>query len=258
MIATVPTPENTTRTPDLPPLPEGAALFLDVDGTLIEFAAEPDAVSVEARLIKILGAVSRRLDGAVALISGRTVATLDRLFTPLSLPACGIHGLERRDAAGRTERPAPLPEMRTVLARFAEFADRNRGVIVENKSLSVALHFRKSPAAGAGAIALAEGLLDELDGALVIQHGKMMVEVRPGGPDKGTTIAAFMQEAPFAGRMPVFAGDDITDENGFSIINALGGLSIRVGNGAATIANFRLADVTAVVQWLENSLDNRS
>jgi trehalose 6-phosphate phosphatase len=239
-------------TMDLPPLPADAALFLDVDGTLVELAAAPDAVRIEAKLIDTMAALSQRLDGAVALISGRAVTGLDQLFSPLSLPMSGSHGLERRDAAGRTTRPDPLPDMRTVLARFIEFADFNPGVIVEDKLLSAALHFRKSPSAGKAAIALAEQLLGELDSALMIQLGKMMVEVRPSGADKGSAIAAFMEEAPFSGRIPVFIGDDITDENGFKIINARGGLSVRVGNGGPTIAKYRLADVGAVLQWLKN------
>ena len=227
------------------------ALFLDVDGTLVELAAEPDAVRVDARLIALLDALRAQLGGAVALVSGRTIATLDALFAPLTLAAAGNHGLERRDSDGRLRRPDLPPEMAPVRAAMKRFAADHPGVNAEDKALSVALHYRNRPEAAQPAAALARGLVAQSGGKLIVQDGKMMVEVRPGRADKGTAIADFMDEPPFAGRVPVFIGDDVTDENGFRLVNALGGHSIRVGNGADTAAHYRVPDVGGVLRWLE-------
>lgn len=236
--------------PALPTPQPGWALFLDVDGTLVELAAEPDAVHVDGNLISLLAGLQNALDGAVALVSGRSVDTLDRLFAPLRLPAAGNHGLERRDRAGILHRPEPGAEMPAILNRMEAFAAQNSGVVVENKLLSMALHFRNCPEAEGPATKLAQELIGEVGDGLFLQKGKMMVEIRPGRGDKGTAIADFMAEAPFQGRLPVFIGDDVTDESGFELVNARGGHSIRVGNGARTAAQYRVADVMGVIRWL--------
>ena len=235
----------------LPAPGTGWALFLDVDGTLVELAAEPDAVRADSRLVSLLTALQARLDGAVALVSGRTIRTLDCLFAPLKLAAAGTHGLERRSSDGHTRRPDVAPEMAAVRAAMEHFAGNNPGVIMEDKILSMALHYRNRPRAAKLAAELARSLVAGHEDGLVVQNGKMMVEVRPGRGDKGTAIADFMGEAPFAGRVPVFVGDDVTDEKGFDIVNARGGYSIRVGDGAATAARYRVADVVGVIRWLE-------
>ncbi|MBT4907772.1 MAG: trehalose-phosphatase, partial [Rhodospirillaceae bacterium] len=131
------------------------------------------------------------------------------------------------------------------------FASRNPGVVVEDKTLSMGLHFRNCPAAEGPATELAQELIGEFGDGLFLQKGKMLVEIRPGRGDKGTAIADFMAEAPFQGRLPVFIGDDVTDESGFELVNAQGGHSIRVGNGAKTAARFRVDDVMGVIRWLE-------
>lgn len=233
---------------DLPRFAADWALFLDVDGTLAEIVDDPEAVAVDPRTIAALGRLAARLHGAVALISGRPIAVLDALFAPLSLPAAGLHGLERRDAEGRVHRSAaPAAELAGIRSAFIAFAADRPGLLVEDKGLTVALHYRKAPAMEAEAVALARSLESD---AFRLQRGRMVVELRPVGPDKGDAIESFLAEPPFAGRRPVFAGDDVTDENGFAAVNRRGGHSIRIGAASATQAGFLLADVAALRDWL--------
>lgn len=228
------------------------ALFLDVDGTLVEIAADPDSVHVDDRLVALLGTLQRRLDGAVALVSGRTIATLDHLFSPLRLPAAGNHGLERRASDGNVHRPQAIAEMRKFRQKFAAFVTENPGAILEDKTLSMALHFRNRPDLETAATDLAETLIAGSGENLYLQKGKKLVEIRPGQGDKGTAIADFLAEPPFAGRLPVFIGDDVTDEKGFELVNRRGGHSIRVGNDVTTAALYHVADVAGVIRWLED------
>lgn len=244
-----------------PPVPASTvkrwALFLDVDGTLLDIAAEPDAVVVTPQLLDVLARLRGALDGAVALVSGRTIAKLDALFAPLRLPAAGNHGIERRNAEGHVIRPsASDAAMERVRAGFAAFAAGHPGLIVEDKQLSVALHFRNNPACEAEVLTLAERIVAALGAGFRVQRGKMMVEIRPSGGDKGSVIDAFMAEPPFAGRIPVFIGDDVTDEDGFAAVNRRGGVSLRVGGGAPTAARYRVADVATLLDWLERLADH--
>ncbi len=227
------------------------ALFLDVDGTLVDIAPTPDAVEVGHRLVELLAALDTALGGAVALVSGRPIATLDELFQPLRLPAAGNHGVERRTITGDFLTPDIEPgTLDPVRAAFERFADERAGVVVEDKGLSVAAHFRLAPEARDAAECLAESLLQSLGPRFCMQPGKMMVELRPAGADKGSAIQAFMAEPPFAGRVPVFIGDDVTDEDGFEAVNRLGGHSIRVGEAESTVAQWRVAGIDAVLDWL--------
>lgn len=243
--------EKTARMAALPAPGADWALFLDVDGTLVEIAETPEGVSPDRRLPDILSAASRRLGGAVALISGRRIETLDRFFAPLRLPAAGLHGLERRDAAGDLHRAPPLPAIRQAVEKARAFAAAHPGVLVEDKGATVALHFRQAPEAGPAATAFAEKLAGALAGTS-LQKGKMVVEIRPAGADKGSVIAAFMKEEPFRGRIPVFIGDDVTDEAGFAAVNRLKGHSIRIGDEAKTAARYRIPAVAALLAWLES------
>jgi trehalose 6-phosphate phosphatase len=239
---------------DVPTLPEADpswAWFLDVDGTLIEIAHHPDAVSVGGRVLTTIGALARAASGALALISGRAVADLDRLFTPLHLPCAGQHGLERRDAAGRMHiAGGPSPALDLVRGELSRFTHTHPGSHVEDKGLAVALHYREVPQAAEEVLALGRDIARRYGDSLAIQPGKMVLEFRTPGADKGAAIAAFMAEAPFSGRRPVFIGDDVTDEAGFSEVNRRGGISVRIGEDAATAATFRMADVTALIGWL--------
>jgi len=230
--------------------PREIALFLDVDGTLLHIAATPAAVTIGHATIELLQRAHAATEGALALITGRAVADVDRLFAPLALPVAGQHGLERRDAAGAVHRHAhPAPELGAVRDELDRFAAAHPGVIVEDKGLTLALHYRLAPRAGPAAAALAERLAATSGGALALQRGKMVIELRPAGRDKGTAIAEFMAEDPFRDRTPVFLGDDLTDEYGFGVVNGRGGLSVKVGDGP-TEAKLRLADVDAVREAL--------
>lgn len=226
-------------------------LFLDVDGTLVEIAESPDGVALDPRLPPVLDALSRKLGGAVALVSGRPIAYLDTLFAPLRLPAAGLHGLERRCADGCIHPAAVLPGVRTAATAVQTFARDHPDLLVEDKGATVALHYRRVPGLERPVIDFADALADDLEGVSV-QKGKMVVEFRPTGANKGTAIETFMAKAPFRGRTPVFVGDDITDEAGFSAVNRLHGHSIRVGDGERTAATFRIATVAKLLEWLEN------
>lgn len=236
--------------------PHGDALFLDVDGTLLQIEHHPDAVRVSPDLLTALDRLARRFGGALALISGRSIANLDALFEPLRLPCAGVHGLERRSADAVVHRDDATTLLAPLRAPLAEFARAHAGLLLEDKGQSLALHFRNAPGCESEAEALLRGLIAAGGSSLKLKPGKMVLEVTPGNADKGTAIAAFMQEPPFAGRRPVFIGDDVTDEDGFAVVNALGGLSIRVGHAdAPTAALHRLPDEAAVFAWLQSWTD---
>jgi len=235
----------------LPDWPSRSALFLDLDGTLLEFADQPDAVEPSSRLRNVLGRLSRLEHGAVAFVSGRTIEELDRLLAPHRFALAGVHGNERRDSQGRFARsPANIAVLNEVLTVLRRFEASNAGVIVEDKTISVALHYRQRPDLGAAIERVASELTDGLPTDYELLRGSMVVEIKPAGVNKGSAIRAFMSEAPFAGRTPVFIGDDITDEAGFRVVNELGGVSIKVNSGD-TVAKWYLRDVDAVLAWLE-------
>lgn len=232
------------------------ALFLDVDGTLLEIEREPGDVHVPEHLCRILEDLQAATGGALALVSGRSLDQLDRLFSPLRLSAAGLHGLEHRNLGLKTVRATPDPEVfERAHRRLAAFAEANDGVLLEDKGLTLALHYRNAPEVADATIAVAEQAVAESAGALVLLHGKMVCELKPPGIDKGRAIAAFLDEPPFVGRRPVFAGDDVTDEAGFTTINERGGVSIRIGDGRPTAAMFGHDDVAAMQTWLLELLD---
>jgi len=240
-----------TATPSAFPLPGEVALFLDVDGTLLHIAETPAAVVVDRAIVELVAHAHRITGGATALITGRRIADVDHLFAPLVLPVAGQHGLERRDAALALHRHAGTAlALAAARARLETFAAGHPGVLIEDKGLTVAAHYRLAPAAGLALESLAVRLAAESGAALTVQHGKMVFELRPVGKDKGTAIAEFLEDVPFRGRTPVFLGDDLTDEHGFSVVNRRGGLSVKVGAGP-TEAMTRLPDVDAVRAWLE-------
>jgi trehalose 6-phosphate phosphatase len=227
------------------------ALFLDADGTLLEIEREPGAVHVPKPLCHVLEGLQSATGGALALVSGRSLEQLDRLFAPLRLSAAGLHGLERRNLEVGVARASPDPAvLERARRRLAAFADATAGALLEDKGLTLALHYRKAPAAARAAVRVAQAAVADSDGALVLLRGKMVCELKPPGVDKGQAIAAFMNEPPFAGRRPVFAGDDVTDEAGFVTINEMGGVSIRIGDGSRTTARFGHENVTAMRIWL--------
>jgi trehalose 6-phosphate phosphatase len=234
-----------------PPLPSPEwALFLDVDGTLLDFSCTPDGVHVPTDLVGDLRRLHAALDGALALVSGRRVEALDALFSPLQLPAIGLHGLQRRGANG--DRHAPPHELASVLAAARDLAAKYPGALVEDKGITIALHWRNAPAAEEPLHEFANSVLIDLPG-YGLQPGHDVIELRPDGHDKGDAIAALLDAEPFRGRVPVFIGDDFTDEHGFDEVNARHGLSVLVGTRAGSAATHGLHDPLAVRAWLREA-----
>jgi trehalose 6-phosphate phosphatase len=228
------------------------ALFLDVDGTLVDFAEYPDAVVVPTQLREVLQRIFRRNGGALALISGRRLADLDRLFEPLRYPAAGQHGLERRGIHGSVRWVAGVAECINDAAReIRAQASGLEGVVVEHKGLTLAIHYRLAPQLRDWVAGAAHALLLRLGDDFRLIEGKMVFEIGLSGKDKGVAIAEFMHEAPFEGRLPVFVGDDVTDEDGFAVVNALNGFSVKVGPGSSA-ARWRLSGAEDVRRWLED------
>lgn len=239
----------------LPP-PERAALFLDVDGTLLELAPRPDAVVVTDRTRALLERAERRLAGALALVSGRPLEELDRLFSPLRLPAAGVHGLQRRDVHGREHHATPPPGWHASLSRrLARFVLEYPNVVVEDKGHAIALHYRHAPELTEVALTVAGTIAEAMGPQTRLLQGKMVLEFMPAGSDKGQAIEAFMGEPPYRARTPVFIGDDVTDEAGFSAVNAMGGVTLRVGTIEHSHARHVLPDVAGVHAWLQSWLN---
>jgi trehalose 6-phosphate phosphatase len=234
----------------VPAFMPGWALFLDVDGTLLEFAGHPSAVRIPPGLLEMLASVYPHAATPVAIVSGRSIADIDRLFAPLQLPTAGQHGVERRDAGGGLHEPGRYDRLlQQVRSKLQEFTQFHPGLLLEDKGSTLCLHFRMSPLLATEVEAVAHRAAALLGGQYEVQPGKMVFEIRPRAWDKGRAIVEFMTESPFAGRCPVFIGDDATDEHGFLVVNRLGGHSIKVGPGD-TKAQWRLPDVAAVVHWL--------
>ena len=238
---------------DLPPPPadllDGATLFLDFDGTLVDLAPRPDMVAVDPPLAALMRSLAARLDGRLAVISGRSAGDIATLFGTPGFAIAGSHGLEIVHADGRreiAERPSALDAIR---AEMLAFADADPGLLVEDKPLGVALHYRGAPAFESEAHILARALADRH--ALRLQSGKMMVEVRSAAGDKGSALAALMREPDMASARPVFAGDDDTDEPAFAAAIETGGYGILVGEPRDTSATHRLPSVAAMRAWLE-------
>jgi trehalose 6-phosphate phosphatase len=236
----------------LPPPPtslDGAALFLDFDGTLVELADTPDSIRVAPHLPLLLRRLADRLDGRLALISGRAIRDLERHLPCDGIALSGSHGMEVRLRDGSLvplAKPLGLDEAR---ARVSAFAAGQNGLLLEDKPFSVALHYRKAPDRAAEVRAFMAELAGET--SLQVQAGKMVVELRPPGADKGDALRALMAEPEFAGARPLFVGDDETDEDAFRAAAALGGGGVLVGPARLTAASWRLGSVGAVAGWLE-------
>ncbi len=242
-----------TRLPAPPRLRPDHALFLDFDGTLVDIAPTPGRVRVAPDLPRMLSDLARQLDGALAVVSGRPLDDLARMLAPFSGAIAGQHGLERRNGGGcAMRRPVP-PELDQFRPMLAGFAARHEGVLFEDKGGSLALHYRRMPSLGENCRALIRCLARTSKGKLEALDGKMVVELRSCLVNKGRVIAEFLGEAPFRGRVPVFVGDDITDEDGFVVVDRAGGISVHVGS-AATMARYRLASAADVLAWLDRGL----
>jgi trehalose 6-phosphate phosphatase len=233
-----------------PPVVRAAAYFLDIDGTLLDIARTPEEVQTGRRELELIKELHRACDGALALVSGRSLAMIDELFAPLRLPAAGQHGIERRDARGRVQRPAyPLERLQRAAGAMRDFAARHEGLVFENKGYTFSLHYRLAPELAEQAQAVVRDTAAALGDWVEVLVGKRVAELKPAGRNKGVAIEEFLREPPFAGRTAVFLGDDITDEDGFRAVNRLGGHAIKIGPGA-TAARWRLADPHAAREWL--------
>lgn len=240
---------------NLPPAPSvGWAFFLDVDGTLIDIADTPDDVQVDTVLLDLIERLYRSSGGAVALVSGRSISDIEHHLGALRLPLAGQHGLERRDAAGRLWIHAAPPDAKCAIKEtLLPVLVRHPGLLLEDKGLTLALHYRMVPHLAAYAHRIMSRLVSLAGKDLEVQRGKLVVEIKPAGIDKGTAVAEYLGEPPFHMRRPVFIGDDLNDEHGFAEVNKLGGVSIKVGKGVSC-ARYRLPDVAAVRRWLGDAL----
>lgn len=232
-----------------PPLdPDRHALFLDFDGTFVDFAPTPDAAKLRFGSRELLEAVSRRLGGAMAIVSGRRIASIDRLLAPLALPASGVHGQEFRPSPGDLRVRPASSDFDAARRRLAAAIRPDDPLLVEDKDGALVLHFRQHPhlhdRAGALAQSAVAGLAD-----LYALEGHFIFEIRQHGVSKALALDLFGALPPFAERLPVFIGDDATDEDGFRAAAAAGGFGIKVGPGV-TEAAYRLPDVDAVHRWL--------
>ncbi|UYO01092.1 MAG: trehalose-phosphatase [Devosia sp.] len=222
------------------------AIFTDFDGTLVEIAETPDAVEVSSALTDQLDRALVDFDHAFAVLTGREIADIDRFLAPLNLPIAGAHGAERRRADGSMDLPdaTVVESARDIAAALEPLVQSHPELLVEPKQAAVALHFRQAPdLEGVCHLAVQEAVLHHADFTLV--PGKMVIEARPAAFDKGAALKAFMQEEPFAGRTPIFIGDDRTDEDAFRAAQELGGMGIKLGPGE-TSARMRIADVSSV------------
>jgi len=225
-------------------------LFLDVDGTLVELTDTPSQTVADPEIRSLLQEVTERLGGAVALVSGRKIETLDALFAPLKLPAAGLHGVERRRAGGAIQGASFVDsQLDHARASLKALVEAHPGTLLEDKDRTLAVHYRLAPQFEQ---IMRQSIIDiakPLGTNYHIQSGKMLFEIKPRGFSKATAIKAFMKESPFSGRQPVFAGDDLTDQDGFAIVEAQGGISIGVGDRVQ--GQFYLENVAAVRNWLE-------
>jgi trehalose 6-phosphate phosphatase len=230
------------------------ALFLDFDGTMVDIAPQPHAVHVPKPLLALLPLLDRYLGGAVAVISGRPIDQIDAFLQPLRLPVAGVHGAERRGADGRLHllNTHPLDHVEEAARSLSAQHD---GLLVESKRGSLALHYRMAPHLEELCVRTMQDAVAESPG-IALLRGKMVVEAKPGGASKGRAIEDFLGEAPFAGRVPLFIGDDVTDEVGFSTVQRLGGLGIKIGEGTSA-AWRRMPDPTALRKELEAAVAAR-
>jgi len=234
----------------------GRALYLDVDGTLLDIAPNPDAVVVPGELPGALATIAQRLGGALALVSGRRIDTLDRLFHPQRFPAVGVHGAEVRadlappTAAGHFARY--LDEARaTLAARMAQWP----GTLLEDKGIALAVHYRDAAALEGAIRETMQRLATRAGAEFTLLQGKFVLELKPTALSKASGISTLRDAAPFADRAPVYLGDDVTDESAFALVNEAQGLSVRVGLPAGTLARYHVDSPATVRAWLHGLAD---
>jgi trehalose 6-phosphate phosphatase len=236
--------------------PDASAVFLDFDGTLVEIADHPDDVVIAPDLPQLLANLSRRLDGRFAIVTGRSIAALEVLLGPIEVAVAGSHGGEFRRSAAAGIEPLAEPLPREIVSALEDFAAANGGLLVEPKPFSVAVHYRHHPDALEGLLTCAQGLASAA--RLSMKHGKQVIELAMPGSDKGTAAARFMALPEFAGKTPLFLGDDVTDEDAFHAMRRLGGQGVLVGPMRPTAAATRLPGVAAVHAWLKAGLEGNT
>ena len=241
-----------TGTEARPPLLHAdAALFLDFDGTIAAFASRPDGVTIDEQLITLLERLYTRQGGALALVTGRSLASLDAMLVSARYAGAGLHGLEWRVASGKTISSAnPVGARRYAVALRERFRADPR-LVIEDKGATVAIHWRQAPERAEECVAAMREIVASPEFEILLGHA--VAEARPRGADKGSALRALSTHPPFKGRRPVFVGDDRTDEDGFFAAQELGGHGVKVGPGT-TIARYRIATVTGVRDWLAASL----
>lgn len=241
---------RTSETRSSPPPLDAAlvALFLDLDGTLAEIAPRPDDVGPDARLTRILEQLCALMKGRVAVLTGRTLDDVDRILAARIVSVAAVHGLIRRLPDGSVTTIAGSPRLVEARRLLAEFGDVQPGLILEDKGVSIALHYRQVPHAQAAVQATTERIARAT--GLVVQDGSMVSELRTAGPDKGDSLKAYLNAPPFAGHVPIMVGDDLTDEHGFAAATEMGGYGVLVGHRPGTAARYRLGSVNEVRAWL--------
>lgn len=231
----------------LPILTTAHALFLDFDGTLTELAPRPEAVRVASGLVPTLYALQGQLGGALAIVTGRPEADIDGFLAPLRLPLASEHGAQYR-LHGASHAAVAAPDLTVVMQAAHDLASRHAGLLVEPKHASIALHYRLAPHMEGRCLETLQQAMQGIEGVELLR-GKFVFEVKPRGVHKGQAIMDFMTQPPFADRIPVFVGDDVTDEAGFAAVQALGGWGIKVGQGP-TMAQHRCMTPAALRGWL--------
>jgi trehalose 6-phosphate phosphatase len=239
------------------PFDHNYALFLDVDGTLADFREDPADVWLSESLLSLLSSLRDALHGALVLVSGRTVEDLDRMIGDRPLCCVGLHGLSHNAHC-------PLPSHASSAAAgidalrdaCRDFVQQYPGVLLEDKGLGFALHFRRNPQLATTVQEFARQSQQRFarHAGIELLEGKMVMEFRPAGASKGAAVRQLLAQLPFRARVPVFIGDDVTDEDGFVAVNSAGGVSIKCGAGESC-ATYHLHDVAAVHSWLAQYLD---
>lgn len=239
--------ERLQPAPPLETLDRRLSLFLDLDGVLAAIEPHPDLVGPNPRRTALLKALSLRLEGRIAIVSGRTIAEIDRICEGAVMTVAGVHGLEMRTSdRGLIRQRTSIPH--DALQRAIDFATKHPEIYLENKGVAFAMHYRRSPSHKDAVRHQAHEIASEY--GLIVQSGHCVEEVRLIGPNKGDALKAIMDSAPFEGGLPVMLGDDRTDEAAFEAASAMGGFGIRVSPQGETSARYQLEDTAEVMAWL--------
>lgn len=231
-----------------------AALFLDLDGTLAPIVERPELVSPDPQRSTLLRRIGHAVEGRLAIVSGRTINDVDRILEGEVACVAGLHGLERRTWSRRIETSAPHPDIAQALSVVRAFAKPRPSILIEDKGLAIAIHYRQAPESADEVLAFARRIAWAT--GLKLQQGRMVAELRSPGAHKGDVVGAFMKEHPFMGYLPIFVGDDLTDEDGFACAEAMGGRGVLVASARETRASAHLAGVADVIGWLGRALES--